>query len=134
MRVLILSLALLGLTACFEIEVPNYSGPDCDESETDCDEDTETEPSEPDTEEVPGTEDTGPNLDTATPELDTGWDLDTGDDETYYDLDGDGYSNAPNADGTSTDCDETNPDINPGATEVCDIVDNDCDEIGRAHV
>ena len=41
-------------------------------------------------------------------------------------LDGDG-------DGTTTgdlggdDCDDTNPDIGPGADEVCDGVDNDCD-------
>ena len=36
-----------------------------------------------------------------------------------WDLDGDGY------DGTE-DCDDDNPDVNPGATEVCDDIDNDC--------
>ena len=25
------------------------------------------------------------------------------------------------------DCDDTNADLSPGATEVCDEIDNDCD-------
>src|SRR3989344_4689466 len=37
-----------------------------------------------------------------------------------FDGDGDGYF-------SYEDCDDTNPSINPGATEVCDGVDNDCD-------
>ncbi len=55
----------------------------------------------------------------------------------FEDLDGDGYGNpgeyqtgcerpddhAPNAD----DCDDGNADISPDASEVCDVVDNDCD-------
>ena len=36
------------------------------------------------------------------------------------DLDGDGYL-------ITDDCDERSPDIHPGAAEVCDGVDNDCD-------
>ena len=36
------------------------------------------------------------------------------------DEDGDGFD-------TSTDCDDTNPDVNPGADELCDGVDTDCD-------
>jgi hypothetical protein len=36
------------------------------------------------------------------------------------DLDGDGY-------GVDTDCDDGNAAINPGASEVCDGVDNNCD-------
>jgi hypothetical protein len=36
------------------------------------------------------------------------------------DKDGDGYS-------TTEDCDDFNREINPGATEYCDGVDNDCD-------
>ena len=27
------------------------------------------------------------------------------------------------------DCDDSNPDINPGVAEVCDHVDNDCDGV-----
>ena len=38
----------------------------------------------------------------------------------YADSDGDGYA-------TADDCDDTNPQINPGAPEVCDGIDNDCD-------
>jgi len=36
------------------------------------------------------------------------------------DLDGDGYD-------TPADCDDDDSDVNPGAAEVCDTVDNDCD-------
>jgi hypothetical protein len=36
------------------------------------------------------------------------------------DNDGDGANSC-------VDCDETNPDIHPGGTEICDTVDNDCD-------
>ncbi|MBE0639120.1 MAG: S8 family serine peptidase [Bacteroidales bacterium] len=58
---------------------------------------------------------------------------------TYYaDTDGDGYGDLLSSvelgctptDGfvlDNTDCDDTNPDINPAATEVCDGVDNNCD-------
>ncbi|MBU2213555.1 putative metal-binding motif-containing protein, partial [Patescibacteria group bacterium] len=55
----------------------------------------------------------------------------------YLDADGDGYGNpnfsviavvqpvgyVPN----NLDCDDTDPDVNPDATEVCDGIDNDCD-------
>jgi len=57
---------------------------------------------------------------------------------TYYaDADGDAYGNASvTSDACSTpsvytsnatDCDDTDASVNPGATEVCDYVDNDCD-------
>lgn len=58
----------------------------------------------------------------------------------YHDGDGDGYGNPDESDQypcgeqppswmeNNTDCDDTNPGINPDATEICDGLDNDCDE------
>ena len=55
----------------------------------------------------------------------------------YADADADGYGSASGALSacslpsgyatSSTDCNDTDATINPGATEVCDSVDNDCD-------
>ena len=46
-----------------------------------------------------------------------------------YDRDNDGWADENSGFG-GPDCDDTNPDINPGATEVCDdAVDNDCDDL-----
>ena len=39
---------------------------------------------------------------------------------TALDNDGDGY-------GFDLDCDDTDPDINPGATEICNAIDDNCD-------
>ena len=59
----------------------------------------------------------------------------------YGDLDGDGFGDATNSTDTcdapadfvadNTDCDDTNPLVNPGATEVCDAadVDEDCNAL-----
>lgn len=41
-----------------------------------------------------------------------------------FDIDADGYTDDP---GVGFDCDDFDADINPGETEVCDGVDNDCD-------
>jgi hypothetical protein len=47
------------------------------------------------------------------------------------DLDGDGYGNPGNNKCNSgsnlTDCDDTDPAINPGAADICDGIDNNCD-------
>lgn len=51
--------------------------------------------------------DTGPTQDTSLPDLDS---------------DGDGYV-------ASEDCDDDNASVFPGATEICDGLDNDCDEL-----
>jgi hypothetical protein len=52
------------------------------------------------------------------------------DDGPFSDADGDGYSWCGELDATNhpinADCDDTDPNIHPGATEVCDGKDNDC--------
>lgn len=60
-------------------------------------------------------------------------------DSFYRDTDGDGYGNSqtrveaceppPGRDWADVgrDCDDTNPEINPGAQELCDGLDNNCD-------
>ena len=52
-----------------------------------------------------------------------------------YDQDGDGFKdyNATDDNGARCgyDCDDRNPDIHPGAVEVCDGLDNDCDCLTR---
>ena len=47
------------------------------------------------------------------------------------DSDGDGWgdSQAPAPANTGSDCNDSDPAINPDATEVCDSVDNDCDGV-----
>ena len=44
--------------------------------------------------------------------------------EVLTDSDGDGFYSEP---GPDQDCDDENPDIFPGAEEICDYVDNNCD-------
>lgn len=62
-------------------------------------------------------------------------DLDSGvgADVSYLDLDGDGFGDdqapapcEPTAVQIGGDCDDSDPDINPDADEVCDGIDNDC--------
>lgn len=40
----------------------------------------------------------------------------------YFDVDSDGFT-------AETDCDDNNPAIHPAAEEICDGIDNDCDEL-----
>jgi hypothetical protein len=49
--------------------------------------------------------------------------------ETCSDVDGDGYGAPahPSCAFSEEDCDDENPDINPGASELCNGLDDDCD-------
>ncbi len=50
--------------------------------------------------------------------------------DTCDDDDGDGYGAPGDAnclEGAEEDCDDTDPDVNPGADEVCNGIDDDCD-------
>ena len=43
-------------------------------------------------------------------------------DKIYFDADSDGFT-------SETDCDDPDARINPEAEEVCDGIDNDCDDL-----
>jgi len=93
---------------CDDVEATTYPGADeyCDGEDDDCD----------------GTIDEDTAVDAGT------W---------YYDADGDGYGLSGTTDvaceapsdyvGDGGDCDDGDASINPGAAEVCDLVDQDCD-------
>lgn len=56
--------------------------------------------------------------------------LSTGFAVTFYppceDVDNDGYCPGPAPEPSERDCDDSNPDVHPGADEACDGLDNDC--------
>ncbi len=89
-------------------------------------------------------DDTDPNIHPGAIEVCDGKDnncdgqIDEGVTSTFYaDADGDGYGNPASSVqacsapagyvANNTDCDDTDPNIHPGATEVCDGKDNNCD-------
>ena len=47
---------------------------------------------------------------------------DTGTAPSVVDADGDGFT-------SRYDCNDSDPSIHPGATEICDDLDNDCDDL-----
>ncbi len=52
-----------------------------------------------------------------------------GTDDERQDFDGDTFFACQNEDPSAEDCDDTNDTVHPGAEEVCDGIDNDCDGI-----
>ena len=74
--------------------------------------------------------DNNPNVNPGTSEICDGLDNDCNglvDDGLTFDADGDGHTSLDSCAGTRDDCDDTNSDVYPGATEICDDIDNDCD-------
>lgn len=54
---------------------------------------------------------------------------DSTDEGLSFDEDGDGYTSLSSCLGSADDCDDTNENVYPGAPEVCDGLDNNCDGI-----
>jgi len=92
------------------------------EDTADSDDSADTDSDDTDSGDTSDTGDTG-DTDTGNPDSgdtgDSGDTSDTGDTGDTGDLDGDGFE-------VPTDCDDTNKYVHPGAAEVCNAVDDDC--------
>jgi hypothetical protein len=144
MRHFFLFVFCFGLTACGQPEADGDHDtiPDTDDCYPDqwgggriSDCDCPDNPATPD--DCFGEADTDTDTDTDS-DTDADTDVDTGVESVWYlDSDGDGYGNAdyriiydtqpPGYVANSDDCDDSNASVNPGATEVCNEVDDNCD-------
>jgi hypothetical protein len=113
-----------GSTALYQCEMPSGYA----DNEDDCD-DTDPDANPGETEVCDGVDnDCSGDVDEDTASDATTW---------YADVDGDGYGDASisvtqcdqpsNSSSNSDDCDDSDANVSPDATEICDSVDNDCD-------
>ena len=138
-------LAALSVNACFKDDgITTTSQVAVTSSSSGAEPGTSSSTADPTTS-TTGTDEPGTSTGAVTPTTGTGTDTGTGTGEStgecldiwYLDIDGDGYGGPETTDGCgppppgftvdSLDCDDTKPKVYPGAPEVCDGLDNDCD-------
>lgn len=49
------------------------------------------------------------------------------DENLTFDIDGDGFTSTSSCLGTMNDCNDLDPNIHPNATDICNLIDDDCD-------